>query len=67
VTLQSPVFLQSVALSCRGHVPEDNHFHLAPHQAKRIRFRPRTDPAATFRADLSALNLREAITLRANP
>ncbi len=30
------------------------------------RFRPRMDPAASFRAELSALNLRESVPLRDN-
>ena len=66
VTLESPVFLQTVALSCQSHAADDNYFHLAPGRAKQIRFRPRTDPAAPFRAELSALNLRESLPLRVN-
>jgi beta-mannosidase len=66
VTIESPVFLQTVALSCQNHAPDDNYFHLAPGQQKQIQFSPRTDPAAPFRAELSALNLRESVPLRVN-
>lgn len=65
--LQSPVFLQSVALASRSHGPGDNHFHLAPDRVRRIRFTPRGDPSAPFRAELTALNLREALPLRGDP
>jgi beta-mannosidase len=67
LALQSPVFLQSVALASRSHGPDDNHFHLAPGRARRIRFTPRTDPTAPFRAELSALNLRGSLPLRGDP
>mgnify|MGYP000569449408 CR=1 FL=1 len=67
LVLQSPVFLQSVVLTSRSHGPGDNHFHLAPGRPKRIRFTPRGDPSAPFRAELAALNLREALPLRGDP
>ena len=67
LSLESPVFLQAVSLACRGHRPEDDHFHLAPGRRRRIRFTPRGDPAAPFRAELGALNLRETLPLRADP
>ncbi len=62
--LQSPVFLQTVALESRGYLPDDNYFHLSPGRVKQVRFRPVPGPPTPFRAHLSALNLRESLTLR---
>jgi len=67
LALQAPVFLQAVALTSRSHGPDDNHFHLAPGRTRRIRFTPRADPSAPFRAELAALNLRESLPLRGDP
>jgi len=67
LALESPVFLQALVLASRSHGPDDNHFHLAPGRTRRIRFLPRADPAAPFRAELSALNLRESLPLRGDP
>jgi beta-mannosidase len=64
VTLQSPVFLQSVSLSAEGYLPDDNHFHLAPGWRKRVRFRPDQHRTVPFKAHLGALNLGETLTLR---
>lgn len=63
-TLQSPVFLQSVALESRGYLPDDNHFHLSPGRMKQVRFRPLPGSPGPIRVHLGALNLRESLTLR---
>ncbi|HSN20480.1 MAG TPA: hypothetical protein VLS49_07380, partial [Usitatibacter sp.] len=59
-------FLQSVCLACEGFVPDDNHFHLAPRQEKRVVFRPVVPGTARFAARLEALNLAAPVTLRAS-
>jgi beta-mannosidase len=64
VTLQSPVFLQSVSLSAEGYLPTDNHFHLAPGWSRRVRFRSDRERTVPFKVHLSALNLSETLTLR---
>jgi len=63
--LQTPVLLQTVALSCEGFLPDSNYFHMAPGQVKEVRFLPVADPAPTFKVHVSALNIRESITVRA--
>lgn len=65
VTLSSDVFLQSVGVSCRDFVPSDNYFHLAPNQQKNITFSRRGLGSTPFKAHFEALNLVEAITVRA--
>jgi beta-mannosidase len=66
VTLQSDTFLQSAAITCEGFTPSDNHFHLSPSQKKRIRFYPATASVGNiFRMQLEALNITEAIGIRA--
>lgn len=67
LALRSPAFLQAVTLASRSHEPDDNHFHLAPERIKQIRFTPRADSAAPFRAELAALNLRGSLSLRGDP
>jgi len=65
-TLESNCLLQTVNITSGGYTVDDNYFHLAPHQRKRIRFSPAPGPAKKFKAYLSALNLRESITVRVN-
>jgi beta-mannosidase len=65
VTLRSDAFLQSVALTADDFLPDDNYFHLAPGQEKRITLTPDRAGIGKFKAYLSALNCRESITLRA--
>jgi len=55
VRLACDRFLQGVSVSCAGHDPDDNHFHLLPQREKVIRFRAR-DGGAAFEAELAALN-----------
>jgi beta-mannosidase len=65
VTLQSDVFLQSVALAIDDFLPDANYFHLAPNREKRIACKPLRDGIGKFKAYLSALNYGESLTLRA--
>lgn len=64
-SIEADAFLQSASLACAGFVPDDNWFHLAPHRAKRVVFRPLAPGADRFEARLRALNLAAAVTLRA--
>ena len=66
VTLQSDVFLQAVAISCIGFMPDDNYFHLAPGHAKVIVFTPEKAGAASFKAHFEPLNWPDPITVRAS-
>jgi beta-mannosidase len=63
VTLRTNAFLQSVAISCQGWRPDDNHFHLAPDWDKQLVFVP-ISASDSFRADFQALNLGGAIPVR---
>ena len=65
VTLKSDVFLQAVAFSCNGFLPDDNYFHLAPGHAKTIVFTPETSATTSFKAHFEALNGPDPITVRA--
>jgi beta-mannosidase len=66
-TLASDAFLHGVVLTAPGFLPDDNHFHLGPDREKRLRFRPVAGNPGRFKAHLSALNLRNPLTLRAEP
>jgi beta-mannosidase len=63
VRVRSEAFLQSVAVSCDGYVPDDNYFHLSPMREKTLVFAPAGDTRA-FSARLVALNRAEAIHVR---
>jgi beta-mannosidase len=65
VTLISNCFLQSVQLTANGFAPDDNYFHLTPNQQKQISFTAIAHDARKFKAHLSALNIQESLTLRA--
>ena len=65
VTLSSDVFLQAVCISCKGFAPDDNYFHLAPNQQKKIVFSILDLHNTTFKAHFEALNFVESITVRA--
>lgn len=65
VTLLSDVFLQSVNIDCRGFSPDDNYFHLAPNQKKRIIFTATDVSTRKFRVIFGALNTLETIDIRA--
>ena len=65
LTLRSDTFLQAVAIGCDDFMPDDNYFHLAPNQPKRVVFRAHAAPSARLHADLEPLNLARAIAVRA--
>ena len=66
VVITSPVFLQSVNVSCNGFRASDDYFHVSPDCPKRLVF---TAAAGTqpekFKAEFEALNLAGAVTVRA--
>ncbi|HET6331524.1 MAG TPA: hypothetical protein VFF76_12115 [Holophagaceae bacterium] len=64
LTIQPSTLLQTIALSCEGFLPDSNYFHAAPGQVKRVRFTPLTEGASKFKVHVSALNLRDSITVR---
>ncbi|HJV88839.1 MAG TPA: hypothetical protein VJ623_00930 [Holophagaceae bacterium] len=64
VSLSTAAFLQSVALDSPGWRPDDAHFHLAPGQAKPLRFTALEVPARPFKLHVSALNTGETLTVR---
>jgi len=63
VTLESDVFLQTVAAQCRGYQPDDNYFHLAPGAPRVVRFAA-APGARAFKAYFSALNMEGYLTVR---
>ena len=67
VTLRSSAFLQAVNASCDGFTPDDNYFHLAPHQEKRLVFSPSGERlTASFKAHFEALNWTDTVVVRAS-
>lgn len=67
VELRAEAFLQGVHLACVDRLPDDNAFPLPPGEVRTVRFRPaaRTGGlAGPFKVRLTALNLREGLTLR---
>ncbi len=64
MTLSTDCFLQSVNISVRDYLPEDNYFHLTPDHAKTITLRKINDSGKSFRGRIKALNLRESIVLK---
>jgi len=66
VTLMSDVFLQAVAISSSGFLPDDNYFHLAPGHEKTIVFAPEKAGSASFKAHFEPLNWPDPITVRAH-
>ncbi len=65
VTLTSDVFLQAVAISCNGFLPDDNYFHLAPGHEKTVVFTPEKSAVTSFKAHFEPLNWPDPITVRA--
>jgi beta-mannosidase len=71
VTLRSNAFLQAVQASCDGFTPDDNYFHLSPHQEKCVVFSPsfsegnRRGPDH-FKAHFEALNWTDTAVVRAS-
>ncbi len=64
LTLSSDCFLQSVSISVRDYLPEDNYFHLSPGHAKAIKLEKVSNSGKSFRGHISALNLRDLIILK---
>ncbi|MEP7068795.1 MAG: hypothetical protein ABI789_06125, partial [Usitatibacter sp.] len=62
--LSSDVFLQSVAISCNGFLPEDNYFHLAPSDSRTLVFTPEKSDAPSFKAHFEPLNGIDPVTVR---
>ncbi len=70
VSVKADVFLQAVNVSCKGFLPDDNYFHLAPGHEKMLVFRQlagqKNDVSAVqFKAIFEAVNLLEPIIIRA--
>ena len=63
VVLRSESFLQAVSIACDGFTPDDNYFHLAPGEEKRVRFTPSAEGRA-FKAQLEALNWNDTVVVR---
>jgi beta-mannosidase len=66
IDIEADVFLQCVCIDADGYDIEDNYFHLAPRRKKRLRLRALGAAPDKFKGYLSALNLREIVTLRAS-
>ena len=64
--LSCKTFLQSVHFECDGYTSSDAYFHLAPNVVRQVVFRPRTSPPARFKVHVSALNMREHLTVRSD-
>lgn len=64
LTIHSSCFLQSVQIVADGFTAEDNYFHCTPDHLKSVTLMP-TRPVKKFKAIISALNLRDSITVRA--
>ena len=64
LTLVPQAFLQSVRVTCPGFEPDDNYFHVAPGQEKRVVLR-RVDATSTPHGWIEALNVVEPIPLHA--
>ncbi|MDO9181219.1 MAG: hypothetical protein Q7U04_02365 [Bacteriovorax sp.] len=67
VTVSTTIFLQNAYLSCHGYLAEDNYFHMAPNQIRKIKL-TNIDSAiiSSLKVELSAINLRESILTRAS-
>ena len=67
MSLHSEYFLQSVHVSAAGFSAADNYFHLFPGRTKQIKLTPNSNSFGKFKAYVSALNLYESLTVRAEP
>lgn len=61
--LTAPAMLYDVRVTVRDHLPDDNHFHLAPDTPHRIRLQRSARSERPFRGHLEALNLTDAVRL----
>ncbi len=64
VTVSTDAFLQSLAVTSPGFVPDDNYFHVVPGRDKRVVFTREGAGDAPFRADFDALNRGGTIAVR---
>lgn len=62
--LASDAFLQGVSFECEGDRPDEDHFHLAPHSPRRVRFRTEPGRRDPFKVQVRAVNVREEWTVR---
>lgn len=58
LTVQTRCFAQCVRVDVPGYLPDDDYFHLAPGEVRRIFLRPLAAAAGAPRGRLSALNAR---------
>ncbi len=63
LTMESDRFLQTVHLEAKGYNAHEDYFHLAPKQKKTILFSSLLNTTETFRPYLTALNMRDFVTL----
>ncbi len=61
--LKSDRFLQSVRLSAKGFLPDDNYFHLAPDRLKAVSFSCTPGKSVTFEVYVEALNVAGEISV----
>jgi beta-mannosidase len=60
LSISSDNFLYAVEIICEGFLPEDNYFHLMPHEKKEIKFNTKN---AKAQIKISAINLKTILTL----
>lgn len=63
LNLKSDRFLQSVRLSAKGFLPDDNYFHLAPGRTKAVSFAPTSGKSGAFEVYVEALNVAGEISV----
>ena len=61
--LKSDRFLQSVRLSAKGFLPDDNYFHLSPDRAKAVSFTPTSGKSGALEVYVEALNVAGEISV----
>jgi beta-mannosidase len=61
--LKSDRFLQSVRLSAKGFLPDDNYFHLAPGRTKAVSFTPTFEKSGALEVYVEALNVAGEISV----
>jgi len=64
LSLSSDVFLQSISIECVGFETDDAYFHLGPKAVKTLVYRSVDAETRKFKAYVSALNLKESVTVR---
>lgn len=66
LTLEADCFLQTVYITAKGYKVDNNYFHLSPHRTKQLRLVPQGEAPQKFKGYITALNLREEITVKAD-